>query len=288
MKRLITVLLFILTISTQISAQDFLSWQLNDRYYSLQIGSGTSTYYGDLKHDNHIRRTLSNINLGVEARLLSKVSARFQATYYNINGADHKAKDSTFAQQRNLSFYSKNWDFNLNGVFYLNEYRGDYFKRINIEPYIFIGVGATYFNPKTKLAEQTIILANAKTEGVTYSQMALIIPAGIGLKFKINTFMNFNLEATYRYAFTDYLDDVSGKYASSYPDLTSALIANRKDEIPVVNQNAYVNLLIPGGKRGNSSNKDAYLLLNFQLEFYLPPDLFSGENALFKKTTAGQ
>ncbi len=288
MKRLITALLIFLAISFEISAQDFLSWQLNDRYFSLQIGSGTSTYYGDLKHDAHLRRSLSNLNFGVEARLLSKISARFQATYYDIKGADHKAKDSTFAQQRNLSFYSKNWDFNLNAVFYLNDYRGDFFKRLSVEPYLFIGVGATHLNPKTVLAEQTFVLAYLETEGVNYSQIALIIPAGIGLKFKMNTFMNFNLEATYRYAFTDYIDDVSDSYASSYPNLTAEIVANRKDEIGVVNQNAYDNVLLPGGKRGNPSNNDSYLFLNFQLEFYLPPDLLSRDKPLFKKTSAGQ
>lgn len=288
MNRITLILLVLILSSLTAQSQDFLSWQLNDRYFSVQIGTGTSTYYGDLKHDSHIRRSLTNLNIGVEARLLSKVSARAQATFYNINGSDKKAKDSTFAQQRNLSFYSKNWDFNLNAVFYLNEYKGDYFKRLNIEPYLFAGIGFTHFNPKANIFEETITLADYQTEGEDYSQIALIAPFGMGLKFKINTFMNFNLEASYRYVFSDYLDDVSSKYSSSYPDFTTELIANRKDEIPVVNQNAYDNILVGGGKRGNSSNNDAYLFLNFQLEFYLPPDLFSGENPLFKKTSAGQ
>ncbi|MEO9476630.1 MAG: DUF6089 family protein [Cyclobacteriaceae bacterium] len=278
----------LLLASSPMFAQNFLSWQMNDRYFSLQVGSGTSTYYGDLKHDQHIRREFSNLNLGVEARLLSKVSARIQGTYYNIKGSDTKAKDSTYAQQRNLSFSSKNWDLNINGVFYLNDYKGDYFRRLQIEPYLFAGLGITHFNPQAEIGEEWVDLADYETEGTDYSQIALVIPAGMGLKFKINTFMNFNLEASYRYAFTDYMDDVSDRYRSAYPDLTHEIISNRKDEIPVVNQNAYDNILIPGGKRGNPKNNDSYLFLNFQLEFYLPPDLFSGEAPLFKKSDAGK
>lgn len=272
----------------QTKAQDFLSWQLNDRYFSIQVGTGTTTYYGDLKHNNNIGRSLNNVNFGVEARLLSKISARAQLSFYKISGSDSKAKDSTFAQQRNLSFYANNWDFNLNAVFYLNEYKGDYFKRLNIEPYVFAGLGFTHFTPKANIFETNITLSDYDTEGKDYNQIALMVPVGMGLKFKINTFMNLNLEATYRYVFSDYLDDVSSRYANSYPDFTTSIIANRKDEIAVVNQNAYDNILVNGGKRGNASNNDSYLFLNVQLEFYLPPDLFSGENPLFKKTSAGK
>ncbi|MFY0598586.1 MAG: outer membrane beta-barrel protein [Cyclobacteriaceae bacterium] len=287
MKRVTLVIVLIVLSSASIFAQDFLSWQLSDRYFSVQVGSGTSTYYGDLKHTNNIRRSFSNLNLGVEARLLSKISARVQATYFDISGSDATAKDSTLEQQRNLSFYSKNWEINFNGVFYLNEYRGNYYSRLNIEPYLFAGIGATFFNPKTKIAEKTISLSDFKNEGKKYSTVALALPVGMGLKFKLNTFMNFNLEASYRFTFTDYLDDVSQNYADSYPDFTSELVANRKDEIAIVNQEAYDNILVPGGKRGDSSSYDSYLFLNFQIEFYLPADLFSGERPLFKKGSGG-
>lgn len=288
MNRIISAFVLITLSSFSLKGQDFLSWQLNDRYYTVQIGSGTSTYYGDLKHDNNIRRTFSNLNLGVEARLLNKVSARLQANYYNIKASDSKAKDSTYSQQRNLSFYSKNWDLSLNALFYLNEYKGDYYRRMQMEPYLFTGIGFTHLNPKTKVAGETIILSDFDTEGKDYSKITAMIPVGMGLKFKINTFMNFNLEASYRFTFSDYLDDVSNKYANSYPDLTYELISNRKDEIQIVNQDAYENILVSGGRRGDPKNKDSYLFLNFQLEFYLPSNLFSGENTLFKKTSAGQ
>ena len=285
MKRSLSALLLILLISASAEAQDFLSWRYNDRYFSIQAGSGTTTYFGDLKHNNNINKSISNLSIGVEARLLSKISARVQATHYQLKGGDYQAEDSTYARQRNLSFYSKNWEVNLGGVFYLKKYRGDYFKRLNIDPYLFAGIGVTHFNPKADVAGISFDLADIQTEGVDYSQYTLVIPAGLGLKFKVNTFMNFNLEASYHFTFSDYLDDVSSSYAASYPDFTTALVANRKDEIPVVNEDAYENILIPGGERGDASSKDGYLILSFQLEFYLPPDLFHRETPLFKKSS---
>jgi hypothetical protein len=282
MNRSLQILLLIFATTSVAGAQDFLSWQLNDRYFSVQVGTGTSTYFGDLKHNNNINKSLSIFNIGVEARLLSRVSARFQVSHYQINGGDYQAKDSTLEQQRNLSFYSKNWEVNLNSVFYLKAYKGDYFKRLKIEPYAVLGIGVTHFNPKADVSGVAFDLHALQTEGVDYNRYALIIPAGLGLKFKVNTFMNFNIESTYRFTFSDYLDDVSGNYAASYPDFTTALVANRKDEVGLVNEDAYNNILIPGGKRGDDHKFDGYLFLNFQLEFYLPPDLFQKEKKLFK------
>ncbi len=211
-----------------------------------------------------------------------------QATHYQLKGGDYQAADSTYERQRNLSFYAKNWEFNIGGIFYLKKYKGDYYRRYNIDPYLFTGIGLTHFSPKADVSGVNFDLADLQTEGVDYSQYTLMIPAGLGLKFKINTFMNFNLEASYHFTFSDYLDDVSSNYATSYPDFTTALVANRKDEIPVVNQDAYENILINGGKRGDSTNKDGYLMLSFQLEFYLPPDLFNREKPLFKKSSSGK
>ena len=57
------------------------------------------------------------------------------------------------------------------------------------------------------------------------------------------------------------------------------LLSNRKDEIPIVNANAY-DKLVPGGQRGNPTFKDQYMFMSFQLEVFLPKN----KEAMFKKT----
>ncbi|MGB3468075.1 MAG: hypothetical protein WBA74_22510 [Cyclobacteriaceae bacterium] len=47
-------------------------------------------------------------------------------------------------------------------------------------------------------------------------------------------------------------------------------LSNRKDEIEIVNRRAFNELLVPGKSRGNSDNNDAYLLINFKIEYFLP------------------
>lgn len=264
--------------AAQASAQNFLSWQYNDRYFTLALGTGQTTYFGELNSNNRLNEDLTHISLGMEARLWSKVGARAELIYYNIANDDRFADDSTFAQQRNLSFESKNLEFSLQGIFYLHKYSGNYHKRRNMDPYLALGVGFTTFNPKASLDGTTYKLRQLETEGTSYSNMALVFPGAIGVKFRMNDFMNFNMEIAYRYTMTDYLDDVSDKFVT-HDDLTVSLLANRRDEIDIVNQEAY-DQMIPGGKRGNPDTKDSYLLLRFQLEIFLPP----GGGATLKKT----
>ncbi|MFY0608505.1 MAG: outer membrane beta-barrel protein [Cyclobacteriaceae bacterium] len=255
-------------------AQNFLSWQLNDRYFTTQVGAGFASYRGELKHNGSIQNEISNLSLGVEARLLPKIGVRFEVGRYNIRGHDKHAPDSSFAKQRNLSFKSANYEASIQGIFFLNKYAANYTKRPKCDPYLLLGIGGTYISPTTTLGGEKYNLFDTKTESTDYNRLTLIIPAGAGLKWKINPFTNLSTEITYRYTFSDFLDDVSGDFPESYPDITTELLSNRKDEIPMVNQAAY-DQLIPGSPRGDDNNKDAYLFLNFKLEWYFPPDLFA-------------
>lgn len=276
MKKQVSIAICLLGILWNVQAQDFLSWQMNDRYFSGQVGFGFASYRGELKHNGSIQNEISNLSVGLEARLWSKVAARFELGRYGIRGNDKHAPDSSYAQQRNLSFTSANYEASLQAVFFMKKYKGDYYKRHRLDPYLFLGVGGTFISPKAKLGSTYYNLYDIKTEDESYSRFTAIIPFGAGLKWRITPFLNFNTEITYRYTFSDHLDDVSGNYPLSYPDLTTDLLSNRKDEVGVINENAY-NQLVPGAARGDSSNKDSYLFLNFKFELFLPPGIFSGK-----------
>lgn len=272
MKRIVLFLLFIIGIASA-HGQNFLSWKLNDRYFSVQTGIGFASYRGELKHNGSIQNEISNINLAFEARLLPKLSARVELARYSIRGHDKHAADSSFARQRNLSFESNNYELTVQGVFFLKKYKGDYYKRWKVDPYLLAGIGTTFISPQATLQGQTYNLYELKTEDTNYSRFTLIIPVGVGLKWRVTPFINFITEINYRFTFSDYLDDVSGDFPAEYPDITPELLSNRKDEIEIVNEEAYT-ALTSGNPRGNSSKKDAYLFLNLKLEFFLPPSLF--------------
>ncbi len=269
--------LIIFLFTSQVSfAQNFLSWQFKDRYFSASIGTGTSTYFGELNFKDKISDDLSQLSGAIEARLLSRVGARIEATYFTINGNDNQAPDSTFQRQRNLSFNSRNFHLQLHTIYYLKRYNGDYFKRWATDPYIFTGGGYLFYNPTAKLGDEAFSLRQAQTEGVEYRKWTFTIPVGVGAKFKVNEFTNINFEVSYHFTFTDYLDDVSNTYATEFLNETAQLLADRKDEVGVVNPTFY-DQIQPGSVRGDPSNKDRFLQISLKLELFIPAEVFSGK-----------
>jgi len=93
---------------------------------------------------------------------------------------------------------------------------------------------------------------------------------------------NIVFEGGYRKTFTDYLDDVSTRYAAStsFTDPIASYFANPNSveynsltTIPPGEANTYT----AGDKRGNPSVTDSYFLLNVKVEYYLPLGPSSGK-----------
>ena len=221
----------------------------------------------------------------MEARLLNRIGARIDVGYFTLSGADRDAPNSTFQRQRNLSFKSRNIHFQLHTIFYLKPYQGNYYKRWAFDSFIFSGVGYMKFNPTTEFGGEHYLLREARTEGVEYKKWVTTIPVGIGGKFKVNEFLNVNLEVSYHFTFTDYIDDVSHTYALEFANSTAELLSDRKEEVGIVNSEFY-DQIQPGLMRGNPDNNDSFLQISIKAEIFLPPDLFSRKNkAIIKKTS---
>ena len=142
------------------------------------------------------------------------------------------------------------------------------------------------FNPTAELGGETYSLREARTEGVDYKKWVTTIPIGIGVKVKANEFLNINLEASYHFTFTDYLDDVANTYAREFANSTAQLLSDRKEEVGVVNPEFY-DQIQPGAVRGNPDNNDSFLQISLKAEIFLPPGLFSRKsNAIIKKPSA--
>ena len=274
------LLLIVLCYSSE--AQNFFSWLNNDRYFSASIGTGRSGYFGELSNKKPLVQDPSHFNIGLEARLFTRVAAKIQVTRYKIEASDTNAPDSSANFQRNLSFTSNNWEFILQGVYYFNRYSGKYHTRKIYDPYIAVGFGKTTFNPKTELDGEPFTLRDFQTEGVNYGKSAYILPLNFGIKGKLNEFMNLTLDLGFRFAFTDYLDDVSQNFVGFPDGSTAGRLANRSNEIPIQNQEAFDGF-VPGAKRGDNAKYDKYFIVNLYLEFYLPRDLFKRNIGKVKK-----
>ena len=89
--------------------------------------------------------------------------------------------------------------------------------------YVFGGIGGVYFDPygydrfidengRSKGSGVKYKLRPLQTEGKSYDNIAICVPAGFGIKKAFNSQGGIKLEAGYRFTNTDYLDDVSDVY----------------------------------------------------------------------------
>lgn len=264
--------LLFLTLSSTLHAQNFLSWKYQDRYYSASLGVGSATYFGELNFSGKLNSSVTYLSAGLEARLYNHFGARLDIGFISLSGTDALAPSDSFQRQRNLSFESNNFHAYLAATYYIRPYRGDFHKRWKLDPYLVAGFGYLFYNPATVFDDQRYLLREAQTEGVSYRRWTPTIPFGVGIKCRLTEFINLNVEAIYNITFTDYLDDVSNTYGTSFDSSTAEFLSNRKEEVGVLNDTYYQ--MQPGTMRGNPSDDDHFLVLSVKVEFFVPNGLF--------------
>lgn len=265
--------LFIFVISAEVFAQAFFAVR-RDRDLIASFGTGTSTYFGEMQNPGDNIDAKPSINFGIQLSpapdfLSNRINARAELTYFRLQASDAKANDDRV--ERNLSFFSNNFEFNTVGIVHFLPQDKKFYRRSFFNLYAFTGVGLMYMNPKTEYEGAVVKLQPLQTEGIKYSRFQFVVPYGLGVKWRVGVFYNVAIEAGWRKTFTDYMDDTSIR---RYPDpltlkgdLSRALSDRRRERDPDYPVGPNV------GVRGNPENKDSYMLLNVKFEYFLPIDL---------------
>lgn len=198
------------------------------QYNSVGFSLNAMNYFGDLTPETSfasLRLGATRVGAGVSItrRFFPRVSGRFGLSYGRISGSDVDAAnkdgaDSRFRYNRNMNF--RNDIIEASGVVIVDliENRNNYLKRPDFVPYVFAGLAAFYHNPQGMDASGNYIdLQPLKTEAQSsaYSKTQFSIPFGGGIRYRINRNFDASLEIGWRKTFTDYLDDVGGKYAGA-------------------------------------------------------------------------
>jgi hypothetical protein len=241
------------------------------RAFEMGVMGGGSYYIGDLNPNVHFKHSKWAAGLIGRYNLSTRHSFRFTVSYGNVEGADAESKDA-FQQNRNLSFYSSIFEVAAGFEVDLLKYRINDMK-YPITPYFFYELAYFRMNPKVKNDfGDEIILQELGTEGQgtvlssknQYKLNQFAIPLGIGIKFNLKKRLAISLEYGIRKTFTDYLDDVSGKYVSpvTLAELRGPLAAQLAD--PSLNQQSYHT---EGLNRGNANTKDWYAMYGIMITF---------------------
>jgi len=233
----------------------------------VSLRGGFSNYQGDLQEQRlSLRQAKGAYSLGVRYDLSSRFIARGFFTYARLAAADSNNR-STGLQARNLSFQTKVTEAELGLQFQIRDLN-DYWWT----PYVFAGAGFFHYKPfALDDLDNKVFLQPLSTEGQgfapgekPYKLNQFMIPLGIGAEYALNEDIRIGFEIGYRLTFTDYLDDVSGRYVDQ-----ALLLANRGQQAVDMAYRGNGTYPPAGELRGNSFNKDAFYYA--QLTFTIRP-----------------
>lgn len=170
-------------------------------------------------------------------------------------------------RERNLHFRSDIYELSTQVIFNFLPYEIGKTQEGYIfpfSPYLFIGLGLFYANPKADYQGEWVALKEYDTEGQgttaygrkEYSRVQLNMPFGFGVKAGINRKWGIGFEWGFRRTFYDYLDDVS----TTYPDKKILLFERGKDAVALSDRSSPAvtdpSDFMNNRYRGNPSTKD--------------------------------
>lgn len=257
--------------------------------FELGVQAGGVNYVGDLvTHMVSLKESQPGAGIWGRYYINRHFSTRFNMMYGSMVGDDKKYPNVNDRYNRNLSFHSHIFDAGLVIEadlisFFDNRFDIVYRRKekgapINLN--VFMGVCVFNFNPKTYYQGEEYALQPLQTElqKPNYALTQIGIPLGASIAWKFNNGWRVGFEMGYRLTFTDYLDDVSGRYANA-----SQLAAeNRTIDAALSNRTPEVDFTNPpvdksGGQRGNPGQNDGYVFTSITLSHNLN-NLF-GKNA---------
>jgi hypothetical protein len=144
---LLTSLLVAITFLTE--AQSFYAIR-RDRSLIVSGGTGTSTYFGELKNPGDYLDAKPNVNVGLQYFVKARIAVRADLTWFQLSGDDAEADDSFNGRKgRNLSFLSNNFELAATGAFQLFPMQYRYYQRPVFNVYAFTGIATVFINPTT-------------------------------------------------------------------------------------------------------------------------------------------
>ena len=244
-------------------AQTFFKYQKAGAL-TFYVGGGLSKYFGELSNDRALGDVNPHITIGVSLPIKPKFFIRPEISFYRISAADGDLPENDSRRVRNLSFRSNNWEASVLAVYGLYS-QGRNRSNSPLRPFVMAGIGFTYFNPQAQLDGVWHELQPLFTEGIDYKKFIPVIPIGAGLGFQASDHIQVALEMSYRFTFTDYLDDVSMTYRDPLliSDPIARALADRRPEIGLEKAPA-------GSPRGNSDSNDGYMFIGLKVFYQLP------------------
>ena len=247
--------------------------QPSDLAQTTLVLQGTAmNYTGDLNDQSLLNMPHAGWGVGICHSINKRWAMHVGATAGSVSATDRNTL-------RNLSFRSHVYELAATAQFNFWSYGVGATDKQWVF-YLFGGLGLFHFNPQASYTDadgrlQWADLQPLRTEGQgsaayadrhPYRRLAVCLPFGMGMKWRLNRHFTLGAELGLRRTWTDYLDDVSTTYAD--PDAIRAVAADAELAVSLADRSSeatpgYANA--PGIKRGDDSLDDMYACFNLSL-----------------------
>lgn len=237
--------------------------------------AGSVVYLGDLNPTVSFKNARWATGMFYRYNFNNRMAVRAELNYGFLDAADSRIKRYPYLQVRNLSFKSQIVE--LAATFEINFFKYSLIKSRDTKtwtPYLFAGGSLFYYNPYTKLDGNKYYLESVGTEGQKtpnrpnknrgYDQYAFAIPYGFGVKVGLSQNWAINFEVSSRLTFTDYIDDVSGKYPDS--DDVNYFVNGTNIGLDLYDRSD-LNIGVLDKQRGTSKDKDRFMFVGISMTY---------------------
>jgi len=184
---------------------------------SVGLNAGIYVYQGDLTPDplGSFRTIKPGLSLFVKKPLNHFLAARILMSFASLQGNDSRYSKPGYRQQRNFYFFSPLKEFSGQIIWNI---RGRNYDDYGIMPYIFTGAGVSVVRIRKDYSRMDPVvfkessdvftgLAIDNAQGTPHALFS--VPVGVGAEYPLSERFSVNIETSYRFVFTDYLDGFS-------------------------------------------------------------------------------
>lgn len=201
----------------------------NAQFYkdmSVGLNGGIYVYQGDLTPERFgsFKTIQPGFSFFVKKPINHFLAARVHMSFARLKGDESRYSKPEYRQQRNFSFTTPVAEFSGQLVWNI---LGRNYEDHGIMPYIFSGAGVSLLNIKKDYSRMDpavfgessdVFTGLAVDNAVGTPRAVLAVPVGIGAEYPLSKRFSVNIETSYRFIFTDYLDGFSQSAGSKYND----------------------------------------------------------------------
>lgn len=198
----------------------FTSLESRAQFYkdmSVGLNGGIYVYQGDLTPERFgsFKTIQPGFSFFAKKPINHFLAARVHVSIARLKGDDSRYSKPEYRQQRNFYFTTPVKEFSAQLVWNI---RGRNYDDQGIMPYIFSGAGVSLINVRkdysrmdlTVFGEGSEVMNGLAIDNAKGTPRALFsVPVGIGAEYPISNRFSVNIETSYRFIFSDYLDGFS-------------------------------------------------------------------------------